>query len=180
MTVHLYKVSSWESELWDCKWVQLRGASGGWEGGRGARRQWSDRAIGREVQLRAWLVTLSSDPASLREPGKVVGSDGAMETLCTWASRGDGCGVPARSRALRGLLPALHLPAHSCASPQGTALHRCGSSLSCCKWRGPDLESELPGSIRKLGIAHESNLANSPGITVLPTPQSAVVLGGWC
>ena len=91
----------------------------------------SDRGVGRAVQLRPCSVTLISDPASLREPGKVVGSDGAMETLCTCASHGDGCGVPVRSWALRGLLPTLHLPAHSCASPQGTMLHCCGSSLSC-------------------------------------------------
>ena len=41
----------------------------------------SDRGVGRAVQLRPCSVTLISDPASLREPGKVVGSDGAMETL---------------------------------------------------------------------------------------------------
>lgn len=100
MTVPLYKVRSWESESWDGKWVQLRGASLGWEGGRGARRQceWRGHRNGR----------CSSDlvPASLREPGKVVGNDGTMETLCTCASHGDGCRVSARSWGLRGSLPA--------------------------------------------------------------------------
>lgn len=82
------------------KWVELTGASIGWEGGRRARRQceWRGHRNGR----------CSSDlvPASLGEPGKVVGSDGTMETLCTRASHGERCRVPARSRALRGLLPA--------------------------------------------------------------------------